>query len=88
MPVGFGTESDGERGDDRIARALDAIAPHLEEILAGYQEAHPLRDGWHERTGLHQLFVLIAHAVLFDPPRGGSYLGATDRAARSALELL
>ena len=20
-------------------------APHLEEILAGYQEAHPLRDG-------------------------------------------
>lgn len=63
-------------------------APHLEEILAGYQEAHPLRDGWQERTGLHQLFVLIAHAVLFDPPRGGSYLGATDRAARSALELL
>lgn len=63
-------------------------APHLEEILTGYQEAHPLRDGWRERTGLHQLFVLIAHAVLFDPPRGGSYLGAADRAARSALELL
>ena len=63
-------------------------APHLEEIIAGYEEAHPLRDGWRERTGLHQLFVLIAHAVLFDPPRGGTYLGAADRAARSALELL
>ena len=63
-------------------------APHLEEILAGYQEAHPLREGWRERTGLHQLFVLIAHAVLFDPAHGGSYLQAADRAARSALELL
>ncbi len=63
-------------------------APHLEEIIAGYEEAHPLRDGWRERTGLHQLFVLIAHGVLFDPPRGGTYLGAADRAARSALELL
>ena len=72
-------------------RAVVGIARQVREAegsLTGYQEAHPLRDGWRERTGLHQLFVLIAHAVLFDPPRGGSYLGAADRAARSALELL
>lgn len=63
-------------------------APHLEQIVEGYQSAHPLRRGWQDRVGLHQLFVLIAHAVLFDPPRGGSYLDAADRAARSALALL
>lgn len=63
-------------------------APYLEEIVAGYESVHPLRAGWRGRTGLHQLFVLAAHAVLFDPPGGGSYLGATQRAAHSALNLL
>lgn len=63
-------------------------APHLAEILAGYESAHRLRPGWRDRVGLHQLFVLAAHAVLFDPPGGGSYLRAADRAARSALSLL
>lgn len=63
-------------------------APFLEEIVAGYQSVHPLRSGWQDRIGLHQLFVLAAHAVLFDPPGGGGYLRQTVRAARSALNLL
>lgn len=39
--------------------------PHLDRVLAGYQEASPLPDGWTDRIGLHQLFPLPVHAVLF-----------------------
>lgn len=39
--------------------------PYLGRILAGYQEAAPLTDGWARRIGLHQLFPLLVHAVLF-----------------------
>jgi fructosamine-3-kinase len=39
--------------------------PHLEAVLDGYQQAAPLADGWRDRTGLHQLFPLLVHAVLF-----------------------
>ncbi|KAA9395637.1 fructosamine kinase [Kocuria coralli] len=63
-------------------------APYLEEIVAGYESVHRLRPGWRDRVPLHQLFVLAAHAALFDPPRGGGYLRQTERAARSALNLL
>ena len=44
-------------------------APHLERIVAAYDEAAPLADGWRERVRLHQLHPLLVHAVLF----GGSY---------------
>lgn len=63
-------------------------APYLEEIVAGYQSLRPLQPGWRDRIPLHQLFVLAAHAVLFDPPGGGGYLRQTAQAARSALNLL
>ncbi|MGC4998261.1 fructosamine kinase family protein [Streptomyces sp. DT195] len=39
--------------------------PHLERVLAGYEETSPLAEGWRERVGLHQLFPLLVHAVLF-----------------------
>ncbi|MFF3737404.1 fructosamine kinase family protein [Streptomyces sp. NPDC002566] len=42
--------------------------PHLERVLDGYREAAPLTDGWRERVGLHQLFPLLVHAVLFGRP--------------------
>ncbi|WP_019973277.1 fructosamine kinase family protein [Mycobacterium sp. 141] len=45
--------------------------PHLGEVLAGYQSVCPLRDGWQGRVGLHQLYPLLAHVVLF----GGGYAG-------------
>jgi fructosamine-3-kinase len=44
-------------------------APHLDRIVAAYDESSPLADGWRERVGLHQLHMLIVHAALF----GGSY---------------
>jgi len=44
-------------------------APYLDDIVAAYQEVTPLADGWRERTELHQLYPLLAHAVMF----GGGY---------------
>ncbi|HEX4226446.1 MAG TPA: fructosamine kinase family protein [Pseudonocardiaceae bacterium] len=39
--------------------------PHLDRVLAGYQEVAPLADGWRERIGLHQLFPLLVHAIQY-----------------------
>jgi fructosamine-3-kinase len=57
--------------------------PHLERILAAYQEVSPLADGWRDRVGLHQLFPLLVHAVLF----GRGYAVQSIAAARAALAL-
>ncbi|HLT84151.1 MAG TPA: fructosamine kinase family protein [Phototrophicaceae bacterium] len=60
--------------------ALDLFGvDRLPDILAGYQEVSPLADGWRERVGLHQLTMLVMHAVIF----GGSYGPATVRTART-----
>jgi fructosamine-3-kinase len=57
--------------------------PHLDHVLDGYQQAAPLAPGWRERIGLHQLFPLLVHTVLF----GRGYAEQTLAAARSALAL-
>ncbi len=58
----------GHRETDLAMLALFG-APHLEQILAGYQEVYPLADGWRERVALHQLWPLLVHHRLF----GGGY---------------
>lgn len=59
--------------------ALDLFGvDRLPDILAGYQEISALAEGWQERVGLHQLTMLIMHAVIF----GGSYGPATVRVAQ------
>ncbi|MFH8499113.1 fructosamine kinase family protein [Streptomyces coeruleorubidus] len=55
--------------------------PHLEQVLDGYQEEAPLADGWADRVGVHQLFPLLVHAVLF----GRSYADQALAVARGAL---
>ena len=55
--------------------------PHLDRVLAAYEEVSPLADGWRSRIGLHQLFPLLVHAVLF----GGGFGAQAVAAARSAL---
>ncbi|MER7481914.1 fructosamine kinase family protein [Streptomyces sp. NPDC126510] len=55
--------------------------PHLERVLDGYQEVAPLADGWAERVGVHQLFPLLVHAVLF----GRGYAEQALGVARTAL---
>jgi fructosamine-3-kinase len=56
--------------------------PHLDEILRGYEQRAPLADGWADRIGLHQLFPLLVHAVLF----GRGYAEQALSTAKAALE--
>ncbi|MDX6741841.1 fructosamine kinase family protein [Actinocorallia sp. A-T 12471] len=68
----------GHRETDLAMLALFG-APHLDQVLAAYDEAAPLADGWRERVPLHQLHPLAVHVVLF----GGSYRASLlDAAAR------
>jgi fructosamine-3-kinase len=56
-------------------------APYLDRILAAYQEAAPLADGWRARVPLHQLHPLLVHVCLF----GAGYRESALAAARAAL---
>jgi fructosamine-3-kinase len=70
----------GHRETDLAMLALFGC-PHLDAVIEGYQTQRRLRAGWHDRVGLHQLFPLLAHVVLF----GSGYLGQTRAAALSAV---
>ncbi|MFJ9154112.1 fructosamine kinase family protein [Streptomyces sp. NPDC102270] len=56
--------------------------PHLDEVLRGYEQVAPLAEGWSDRIGLHQLFPLLVHAVLF----GRGYAEQALSTAKAALE--
>ncbi|KOX33423.1 fructosamine kinase [Saccharothrix sp. NRRL B-16348] len=68
----------GHRESDLAMLALFGC-PHLDRVLAAYDEAAPLADGWRDRVPLHQLFPLLVHAVLF----GRGYARQALSAARS-----
>ncbi|OBH83862.1 MULTISPECIES: fructosamine kinase family protein [unclassified Mycobacterium] len=70
----------GHRETDLAMLALFGC-PHHDAVLDGYQRVRPLKPGWRDRVGLHQLFPLLAHVVLF----GGGYARQTQAAARAAL---
>ncbi|MGV9687168.1 fructosamine kinase family protein [Streptomyces cellulosae] len=72
----------GHRETDLAMLALFGC-PLLDAVLKGYHEVAPLAEGWRERVGVHQLFPLLVHAVLF----GRGYAGQALAAARSALAL-
>jgi fructosamine-3-kinase len=72
----------GHRETDLAMLALFGC-PHLDEVLAGYRSVRPLREGWRSRTGLHQIYPLLAHVQLF----GRGYVSQTEAAAASALAL-
>ncbi|MCL2466587.1 MAG: fructosamine kinase family protein [Micrococcales bacterium] len=71
----------GHRECDLAMLALFG-APHLEAIVAGYEQVHPLRPGWRHRTGLHQLFPVAVHAALF----GGGYIAQTHALLRESAQ--
>lgn len=73
----------GHRETDLAMLALFGC-PFLSDIVAGYQSVRRLRDGWQARRGLHQLYPLLAHVVLF----GGGYVRDVEVAAASALRLV
>jgi fructosamine-3-kinase len=70
----------GHRETDLAMLALFG-APHLDRIIAAYQDVSPLAGGWRDRVPLHQLHPLLVHVCLF----GGSYRDSALAAARSAL---
>lgn len=72
----------GHRETDLAMLALFG-APHLGEILAGYEEAYPLRPGWRDRVPLHQLHPLATHSA----GHGAGYAVALADAARAVLRL-
>ena len=70
----------GHRETDLAMLALFGC-PHLDTLLAAYDDAAPLAAGRRDRVPLHQLFPLLVHVVLF----GRGYAGQAVAAARTAL---
>lgn len=70
----------GHRETDLAMLALFGF-PHLDQVLAGYAQVHPLPSGWQRRVALHQLHPLLVHAVLF----GSGYGAQAGSAARHYL---
>jgi fructosamine-3-kinase len=72
----------GHRETDLAMLALFGC-PHYDTVLQGYERVRRLRAGWRMRVGLHQLYPLLAHVVLF----GAGYVRSVSAATSSALAL-
>ncbi|WP_127573617.1 fructosamine kinase family protein [Georgenia faecalis] len=59
----------GGHAESDLAQLTVFGSPYPDRVLAAYDEVSPLADGWRERTGLHQLHMILVHAALF----GGGY---------------
>ena len=78
-PVLIDPAAHGGHAETDLAMLLLFTAPHIARIIAAYDEAAPLADGWQERVGLHQLFPVMVHAVVF----GGDYVRQSVEMARA-----
>ncbi|WP_278265048.1 fructosamine kinase family protein [Nocardia sp. AG03] len=67
----------GHRETDLATLLLFGGAPYLDRILAAYNDIHPLAPDWRTRIPLHQLPIMLVHAILF----GRSYRSAVLDAA-------
>ena len=72
----------GHRETDLAMLALFGC-PHLDAVLDGYRDAHPLVPGWQDRVDVHQLHPLAVHAAGHGPGYGSS-LGLVPQPDRSA----
>jgi fructosamine-3-kinase len=70
----------GHRETD-LAMLILFGCPHLDAVLAAYDEEAPPAPGRRDRVPLHQLFPLLVHVALF----GRGYAAQTVAAARAAL---
>lgn len=71
----------GHRETDLAQLGHFGGVPHLDRIVAAYDEAFPLAPGWRERIPLHQLHLLLVHTAMF----GSAYRDAVVAAARAVL---
>lgn len=60
----------GGHAEEDLAALAVFGCPHYERILAAYDEASPLEDGWRERIALHQAHIMMIHCAVF----GRSYV--------------
>ena len=60
----------GGHAEEDLAALAVFGCPHYERILAAYNEASPLEDGWRERVALHQMHIVMIHCAVF----GRSYV--------------
>ena len=60
----------GGHAEEDLAALAVFGCPHYERILAAYNEASPLADGWRERVALHQMHIIMIHCAVF----GRSYV--------------
>ncbi|WP_454900093.1 fructosamine kinase family protein [Actinomyces sp.] len=60
----------GGHAEEDLAALAVFGCPHYEPILAAYNEASPLEDGWRERLTLHQAHIIMIHCAVF----GRSYV--------------
>jgi fructosamine-3-kinase len=72
----------GHRETDLATLSLFGGAPHLGEMLAGYERERPLAEGWRERVPLHQLHLLLVHTAMF----GSGYRDAVMGAVRATVD--
>jgi fructosamine-3-kinase len=68
----------GSSAESDLAMLALFGAPHLDRIVAGYEQVQPLAGGWRDRVPLHQAWPLLVHAALF----GGGYTESALRALR------
>jgi fructosamine-3-kinase len=68
----------GHPESDLAMLALFGV-PHLDRIVDGYEEVHPLAPGWRARVPLHQAWPLLVHAALFGGGYGDSAMAALRR---------
>lgn len=60
----------GGHAEEDLAALAVFGCPHLECVLAAYDEASAMADGWRERVALHQMHIIMVHCALF----GRSYV--------------
>lgn len=73
----------GHRETDLAMLDLFGCA-HLDDVLAGYRDVHPLAPGWRERIPVHQLHPLAVHAVGHGPSYGRALADAARRTLAAA----
>lgn len=60
----------GGHAEEDLAALAVFGCPHYDRILAAYDEASPLEEGWRERVALHQMHIIMIHCAVF----GRSYV--------------
>lgn len=73
----------GHRETDLATLALFGGAPYADRILASYQEASPLADGWPARRPVHQLYLLLVHTAMFGASWRDAVIGVASEALRA-----